>query len=84
MRGNSSSAAPNPLWPGKRLLNEPSTVRRPKGTNEFGIKLVRSAPAACCFRDENLLQDEIEIGPDVRDHGFLPVGALPEPANNSP
>ena len=53
--------AENLLGPGTRLLNDPSTVRSPKATNEFGSRVVRSAPAACCFRNQDLLEDELEI-----------------------
>src|SRR4051812_24491083 len=35
-RGKVRSALPNVSWPGTRLLNDPSTVRRPMGICGFG------------------------------------------------
>ena len=53
-----------------RLLNDPSTVRRPQGTWTFGRRS-RGFPSRVRFGDEDLLEDEIQIGSDERNH-FIP------------
>src|SRR5262249_56917103 len=50
-RGKVVSAAPNLVWLGTlpkliRLLNEPSTVRKPCGDRTLPTRLMRSSPAA--------------------------------------
>ena len=53
-----------PVWPGTRLLYVPSTVRRPNGTRELGSRERMSSPAACRFGDDDLVENELQVGSD--------------------
>ena len=75
-RGKGCRTAPNSVWPWTRLLNEPSTVRSPNGSREFGDQVEEVCARGVLLGNHDLVEDELQVGLDQVDARARDVAAV--------